>query len=69
MHPARIVAELKVRGWSYKRLADACGVSDSAVYNSVYGRPFVSRKVRMKIALVLDVPVEEIWPERDLVAA
>jgi len=69
MHPVRIVAELRIAGWTYFKLAEACGVSDTAVYNSIYGRPFTSKKVRMKIVEILGRSEEDLWPERDMVAA
>lgn len=65
MHPARILAELKVKESSVKEIARTCRVSESAVYNTIYQRPFVSPKVQREIAQVTGISVSEIWPEEE----
>lgn len=64
MHPAFIIANLKVRGFRPIDIAEELGVSGVAVHNSIYGRPFPSPRVRQRIAEILEREVEEVWPEK-----
>lgn len=63
MHPAYIIAELKVRGFRSVDVAGECGVTRFAVHNTIYNRPFPSPKVRQKISEIIGKPPEEIWPQ------
>jgi len=69
MHPARIGAELKIKQVSYKDVARECKVSEAAVYNTIHNRPFPSPKVRREISRILEIPTEELWPDRKVVVA
>lgn len=63
MHPARILAELKIKGWPCQRLCEEMKLSRSAFYHTIHNRPFPSPRLQEKIAEILDMPVEELWPE------
>lgn len=69
MHPAFIIAELKVRGYRPIDVAKACDVTRFAVHNTIYSRPFPSPKVQKQISEIIEKPIEEIWPDREPVAA
>jgi len=69
MHPAYIIAELAVRSVRMADIAREFRISRQAVHNTVYNRPFPSTQVRERIAELIGRPVDEIWPEREQVAA
>jgi len=69
MHPARILAELKVRGYSYKDICETTGVRPTSFYNTLHRKPFPSPKVEREVSRILGVPVEELWPDRKVMVA
>ena len=69
MHPARILAELKVKGYIYKDVCKTCGVHPSSFYNTIHRRPFVSPKVERELSRILEIPMEELWPDRKVMVA
>lgn len=58
----RVQAILKTRGMSQAALADACQIGQSAVSNLFSRRSRPQRRTIDKIAKVLDVSPDEIWP-------
>lgn len=70
MHPAYIIAELKVRGVRMADIANEMAVTGAAVRNSIYGTPFPSPRIRARIAEILERDADEIWPpvEEEVVA-
>lgn len=63
MHPSQIKAALEMRDMSQTAIARQCGgVSVKAVSLVVHGRSR-SRRIENRIALVIDKPLAEIWPQ------
>lgn len=60
-HRADIKAALEKRGYTLRRLADEHGVSPSTLAHT-FMRPYPVSEQR--IAAVIGVPVQEIWPSR-----
>lgn len=56
-----IKAELKRRGYTRERLAQEAGVSPSAVGVCLAHKP--SNRCNQFIAQLLQVPVQELWPD------
>lgn len=63
MHPARIMAEIKVRHGSAQNLALKLKVDPSAI-SHVLTEPLFSRGLERKIAVAIGVSLHAIWPDR-----
>jgi len=61
MHPEQIKAQLRMKGITPTALADELGVGHSGVSQVISGR-VVSARIRAKIADILGMPVETLWP-------
>ena len=61
MNPREIQNILYNKGWSVTKVAEMCGVSATAVSQTIHGR-MVSDKIRSAIARAVRMPVNEIWP-------
>lgn len=64
MTPREIRAELIRRGIEQQDIAAVCLVDKSAIANTIAGRRRNPR-LRLAIALVLNVPVETVWPPNE----
>lgn len=62
MHPERIKAELRMRDWTYRRIAARLGIDPSTVSHVVSARR--SERVQTFIAGLLRKRPEDLWPER-----
>ncbi len=58
-----ISCSLKARGWSQAALARKLGVSAGMVNNVVHNR-VTSHTVAAHIAMLLQAPIESLWPGR-----
>lgn len=66
MTPLEIKAELILKGISISDVAADAGVSVSAVTQTIKqypGNRYKGKRIRHHIALALDRPIKEIWPE------
>lgn len=61
MHYADIIAELKKRGWTLTRVAQAEGVNTSFISRVVRGTGR-SITVANSIARIVEIPVDTLWP-------
>lgn len=60
-HPADIRAAIIKRGGTYKSVAEAAGISGTAVQTATQANCYVGEQA---IASFLQVPAHEIWPSR-----
>lgn len=63
-HPADIKAALEKAGWSFAAIGREMGYAPKSV-DSVLRRPM--GPVEQRVAEILGVPVEELWPSRYVV--
>lgn len=56
-----ISAAMRLVGVRSRVIAKECGVTDSVVSEVISGKA-TSRKVAMRIANMLDIPLESLWP-------
>lgn len=61
MHPALIKAQLKMKGFTLRKVADSLNVTESCVGRVVNGKAR-SRIVANKVSIILGIPVSRLWP-------
>lgn len=66
MHPEQIKAELRIAGTTISIVADELLVAQATVSQVVHGRSN-SRRIKERIAEIINRPVDEIWePKKSL---
>jgi lambda repressor-like predicted transcriptional regulator len=61
MHPEEIKAALRMRGKTFRFLADELGVTPSSVSQTAHGA-IKSPRIQTAISVVLGRPASDIWP-------
>ncbi|HEC12305.1 MAG TPA: hypothetical protein ENI80_03505 [Acidiferrobacteraceae bacterium] len=61
MHPADIKCALEKHGYTQMGLSHEQGVSPVMIYNVINGIS-TSRRIASRIAKIIDLPLEDIWP-------
>ena len=61
MHPEQIKAAMRMKGVTPTALADELGVANSTMSQVISGR-CVSARIRQRIAQVIGIPVDKLWP-------
>lgn len=67
MDPLDIKCALRKKGYFLRDIAKRCGTSDTAVSNTVHGRPFTSPRIQQEIADILGVSKESLWPVESVI--
>ena len=63
MHPALIKAHLEIQNIQQKRIAEALGVTRTAVHSVIHGNS-KSRRIEEKISEATGLSLRELWPDR-----
>ncbi|MGB0213093.1 helix-turn-helix domain-containing protein [Algiphilus sp.] len=63
MEAPYIKAELRVRGYTLRKLASRMKVSEGCVWRIVHGRAS-SRRIAKEVSLITGISVSELWPGR-----
>jgi len=64
-HPSRLAQELARRGMEHQALAAAVGLSPGSISHFSTGRRRPSSELAERIARLLDVPVEQLFPKAE----
>ena len=64
MNPQEIIFKLRLNDWSGPKVGEALGISRSAIGHVIHGRS-KTRRVRYFISGIINIPVEDIWPEKE----
>jgi lambda repressor-like predicted transcriptional regulator len=59
-----IIRAIARSGLDFEDVAIFSGILSTALVKDIQGKAALDNKARKRVADVLDVPVEEIWPDR-----
>lgn len=64
MHPEQIKALIRMKGTTPAAIADELELARSTVSQVINGRS-TSARICQKISTVVDIPVSQLWPEKE----